>query len=81
MGPLNGAPEMASAAETPSMAGTSGFTAGFSDLTVAMTCTSRPKPLANSGRMGRSISREVRISPSLGRPSRRKKPPGMRPAA
>ena len=30
----------------------------------------------NSGRIGRSIRREVSVSPSLGRPSRRKKLPG-----
>ena len=81
MGPLKGTPETASAAEAPIRAGTSGFTAGFSDLTVAMICTSLVKPSANSGRIGRSMRREVRISFSLGRPSRRKKPPGMRPAA
>ena len=33
------------------------------------------------GRSGRSISRQVRIASSDGRPSRRKKDPGIRPAA
>ena len=53
----------------------------FSDITVAMICTSLVKPSANSGRSGRSISRAVKVSLSEGRPSRRKKPPGIRPAA
>ncbi len=35
----------------------------------------------NVGRSGRSMSRQVRIASSLGRPSRRKNEPGMRPAA
>gem|GEM_PF-6150307 len=34
-----------------------------------MTCVSFLKPSTNSGRMGRSISREVRVSFSVGRPS------------
>src|SRR5205823_1416483 len=33
------------------------------------------------GRSGRSISRQVRMASSLGRPSRRKNEPGIRPAA
>src|SRR5438094_852561 len=45
------------------------------------TCTSLRRPLANVGRSGRSISRQVRIASSLGRPSRRKNEPGIRPAA
>ena len=35
----------------------------------------------NSGRIGRSMRREVSVSFSLGRPSRLKKPPGILPAA
>ena len=35
----------------------------------------------NSGRIGRSIRREVSVSFSVGRPSRLKKPPGILPAA
>jgi len=37
--------------------------------------------LGKSGRNGRSIIRQVRISFSVGRPSRLKKPPGILPAA
>ena len=50
-------------------------------MTVAITCTSLKKPSGNSGRIGRSIRREVSISFSEGRPSRLKKPPGILPAA
>ncbi len=53
----------------------------FIDSTVAITWTSRMKPSGNSGRIGLSISRDVSVSFSLGRPSRLKNPPGMRPAA
>ena len=49
-------------------------------MTVAMTWTSLQKSSGNSGRIGRSIRREVSVSFSVGRPSRLKKPPGMRPA-
>ncbi len=45
------------------------------------TWTSLRRPLMNVGRSGRSIRRQVRIASSLGRPSRRKNEPGMRPAA
>jgi len=45
------------------------------------TWTSLRSPLTKQGRSGRSVSRAARIAPSLGRPSRRKNEPGMRPAA
>ncbi len=48
---------------------------------VSTTCTSLRSPLTNDGRSGRSMSRQVRMASSLGRPSRRKNEPGMRPAA
>src|SRR5208337_4969564 len=53
----------------------------LTESTEATTCTSLVKPSGNSGRIGRSMSREVSVSFSVGRPSRLKKPPGMRPAA
>ncbi len=74
-------PEMASAAEAPSSEAISGSTSAFTDSTEATTCTSLMKPSGNSGRMGRSIRRDVNVSFSVGRPSRLKNPPGMRPAA
>src|SRR5450759_2087170 len=48
---------------------------------VQTTWISLRSPLAKDGRSGRSISRQVRIASSDGRPSRRKNEPGMRPAA
>src|SRR5918996_412407 len=51
------------------------------DRVVQMTCTSFVKPFGQSGRIGRSIMRAVRIARSVGRPSRLKKPPGILPAA
>ena len=48
---------------------------------VQMTCTSLRKPFGQSGRIGRSIIRAVRMARSVGRPSRLKKPPGIFPAA
>src|SRR5919204_325099 len=39
------------------------------------------QPFGQSGRIGRSIMRAVRIAFSVGRPSRLKKPPGILPAA
>ena len=74
-------PEMERAAEVPIRDGISGSTSGLRDITVQMICTSLVYPFGNRGRTGRSIRRQVRISFSAGRPSRRKKPPGILPAA
>ena len=46
-----------------------------------VTQTSLRISLGNSGRMGRSTTREDRMACSPGRPSRRMKLPGIRPAA
>ncbi len=43
--------------------------------------TSFRRSFGNSGRNGRSVKRQVRIAPSLGRPSLLKNDPGIRPAA
>jgi hypothetical protein len=51
------------------------------DRTVMTTWTSSRKPSLNVGRSGRSVRRAVRIAVSEGRPSRRKNPPGILPAA
>jgi hypothetical protein len=74
-------PERVSAAEAPIMAATSGSFSRSCVSTVQMTWVSLVKPSANSGRIGRSMSREVSVSFSLGRPSRLKNPPGILPAA
>ena len=52
---------------------------GSSDMIVSTIWISLRRPLVNDGRSGRSISRQVRMASSLGRPSRRKNEPGMRP--
>ena len=46
-----------------------------------MTWTSLRSPLTKEGRSGRSMSRQARMAEVPARPSRRKKDPGMRPAA
>ena len=80
MGPLKGTPDRVNAAEAPSMARISGSISGSIDITVAITWTSFLNPAGNSGLIGRSVSRQVKIAFSEGRPSRLKKPPGIRPA-
>ena len=59
-------------AEVASIAGMSGSISGLSDITVMMTWTSLKKPSGNSGRIGRSIRREVSVSFSVGPRSRLK---------
>ena len=81
IGPMKGTPEMVSAAEAAIIATMSGSLTRSWDSTVAMTSTSFLKPSTNSGRIGRSIRREVSVSFSVGRASRLKKPPGIFPAA
>ena len=63
------------------MASTSASFSVSADSTNAMTCVSNDQPAGNSGRIGRSITRLVRVSFSVALPSRLKKPPGMRPEA
>ena len=81
IGPSNGMPETVSAADAPLIDATScGFSRSAPRM-VAMTCTSLRKSAGNDGRSGRSVSRQVRIACSPGRPSRRKNEPGILPAA
>ncbi len=68
--------EIVSAADAALIAATSGSFSVSADNTNAITWVSHLNPSANSGRTGRSIIRLVRISRSLGRPSRLIKPPG-----
>ncbi len=65
--------------EAALIATTSYRCSGSSDMIVSTIWISLRRPLANDGRSGRSISRQVRIASSLGRPSRRKNEPGIRP--
>ena len=71
-GPMNGAPESVSAAEAATIATMSGSFSRSCDSVVMMTWVSQRQPSANSGRIGRSMSREVNVSFSVGRPSRLK---------
>jgi len=81
IGPAHGISLIASAAEEPIIAGMSGELFVSTDMTVATTDTSCRMPFGNSGRSGRSMSREVRMAFSAGRPSRRFQLPGMWPTA
>src|SRR2546423_6282126 len=80
-GPRKGSGEIISAAEAPLMQRMSCGVTMSADSVVQITCTSFLKPFGQSGRIGRSIIRAVRIAFSVGRPSRLKKPPGIFPAA
>jgi hypothetical protein len=77
----NGISDNASAADAPVMASTSESLSESADSTRAITWVSWRQPDGNSGRSGRSMTRLVSTSFSLGLPSRLKKPPGMRPDA
>ena len=81
VGPAHGISLMHSAMDEPIMAGISGGLSTSTDSTVATTCTSLRMPFMNSGRMGLSIRRQVRVAFSVGLDSRLMKPPGMRPTA
>ncbi len=78
-GPENGSPEIWVDADAALIASTSYSSSGFSAMTVMTTWTSLRRPALKVGRSGRSISRQVRMASSDGRPSRRKNEPGMRP--
>src|SRR6266540_830341 len=80
-GPLKGSGEIISAAEAPFRHRMSCGVTRSAESTVQITCTSLRKPFGQSGRIGRSIIRAVRIARSVGLPSRLKKPPGIFPAA
>ena len=80
-GPFQGMSEMARAAEVPMRAAISGEQSRSTLMTVAIMATSLRKSPGNRGRMGRSMTRLVRMPFSPGRPSRRMKEPGMRPTA
>ena len=71
-GPSNGMPDRQSAADAPFIARTSGSFSWSPETTRQMTWTSFLKPSGNSGRIGRSISRDVRVSFLTGAPSRLK---------
>ena len=76
----NGTSETAMAAEVPLRASMSVSFCWSWEITKLMHCVSPLKSSGKSGRMGRSIIREDSVSFSEGRPSRRKKLPGILPA-
>ena len=73
--------EIVSAAEAPLMARMTGSLSWSTLSTVPTTEMSCLKPSGKSGRRGRSVRRLARMALSVGRPSRRMKPPGILPAA
>ena len=81
IGPFHGMSEMVSAMEVPTMAAISGRQSWSTLITVQTTETSLRMSFGNSGRIGRSITRDVKIALSLGRPSLLRKEPGILPTA
>ena len=79
VGPLKGISEIVSAIEEPIIASISGWLSCSTDNAVAITWTSFLYPSGKSGRNGLSISLEVNIDFSLGRPSLLINPPGIFP--
>ena len=63
---MKGAPDSVSAAEAATIATMSGSFSRSCDSTVTITWVSQRQPSANSGRIGRSIRREVSVSFSVG---------------
>ena len=81
IGPSNGISEIERAILEPSIAAIAEEQSGLALITILITCTSLRYPSAKSGRIGRSINLETRVSCSVGLPSLFKKPPGIFPAA
>ena len=78
---VNGTLAIARAADAPVMASTSLSFSTSAESTSATICVSWRHPAGKSGLIGRSMSRLVSTSFSLGLPSRLKNPPGIRPDA
>ena len=81
MGPENGRPASWVDMDAALIATTSYRCCGSSARMVSTIWISLRRPLTKDGRSGRSMSRQVRIASSDGRPSRRKNEPGIRPTA
>ena len=81
VGPLNGISEIASAADAPIIAHTSGLLSCSTESTVVVTQTSFLKSFGNNGRSGLSIALDVKIALSEGFPSLFVKLPGIFPTA
>ncbi len=70
MGPFHGISEMDRATDAPIMAVISGEQSRSTDMTISDSAMSLRRSLGNRGRMGRSMTRLVRIAFSEGLPSR-----------
>ena len=81
IGPSNGIPDRQRATDAPFIARTSGSFCGSAEIVRQITWISLRKPSGKSGRIGRSMRREVSVSFLTGAPSRLKYPPGIRPPA
>ena len=76
---MKGILEMEMAADAPIMPSTSGGFSISDERIVIVIWISLCRPLGNSGLMDRSVNLEARIPSCPGRPSRRKKLPGILP--
>ncbi len=76
-----GISEIARAAEAPFIARMSYGWTWSTEIGWETSCVSRCHPFGNSGRSGRSIMRAVSVAFSPALASRRKKEPGILPAA
>ena len=81
MGPSKGMPEIVRAAEAPVIVRISGSFSWSAERVVPTIWMSFRMPLGKSGLRGLSVRRAVMIAWLLGLPSRRKKLPGILPAA
>ena len=81
IGPFHGISEMERAMDAPIIPAISCEQSGSTAMTVSEIATSLRRSFGNRGRIGRSMTREVRMAFSPGRPSRRRNPPGILPAA
>ena len=66
IGPLNGRPDIARAAEEAIIERTSGWFSPSYDKTVGKTCTSFIKLEGNNGLIGLSINLDIKVSASVG---------------
>ncbi len=69
------------ATEAPIVPSTSAGCSLSEDSNVHTICTSCLNPFGKSGRIGLSVIRAANVASVPGRPSRRKKDPGIRPIA
>ena len=81
IGPMNGRRARRTVAEAPIIDRTSASLIRSAEIGPAWIWTSSRNESGKRGRIGRSISRDVRISFVVGRPSRLMNPPGNLPAA